>query len=858
MDESMEVTPSEAITKQEHPPENQQPSAEETFVPPTAASNDLQEPSGTTGIKRAAPRDDEFQGRKKICGPPTDMSGELEELMATIGDNADKNIVETLESLRTTLIESLETQESLIINIFARCIKFKPEKLTIYSTLAGLVNVSSPDFGKELINRIVFELNTSLAEGKFDIALRIITFVADLSNAGLITREAVANLLNQFTEFVETENLQTDFFVYTVLHTLPWIGRNFYISSPELLDAIHDKVSTYIGKRKKHHLKSLQVWTGKLEQEQEDYIDSLWKQILQLRKDEWNEEHILRVNIAFKNVLSESQKHDLPEVIVPEYNENTEYPLPRIVFRLFTQDDITDNDSLLPSADSIERFLVEEDLNWIISNNYLNWRVCGRELLSYYRGESIPLEHCIVEVIFGQIFRLPEAPYMELFYGALLIELCRKSANKMPQVLAHATQTLYSRSHHMQLVCVERFVNWFSYHLSNFQFRWSWNQWSDCVNLHDLSPKYIFVRETIEKCMRLSFYKKVCEILPEDFVALLPQEPVFKFVVDNVDHPAHEESKLFALKIRNKASPEEIILAVKRNEDEVKEGECVYDPDLVAIFTGTLLKLANQTFSHTFAALNKYHNAFMEFVKYADIMQPVLLRTIHECWGNHIQFIILIIDKLLKMQVFDPHIIIAWVFSGDLKEEIGRSWVWEVLNIAITRASKQYYLHKEAKDHAQGVYDRKVSKLESLKKNAVAEDSLFEGEEMDIIYNIDEEEEIDTSKNQDARVAALSDELNKAVIAHDKAADDLRNVVLDVCHKFSLAITENLYASEEEGVPFDTPFYRFLVGRFKEVLILHWREIFLYWKDVESELLNSTAIDDRIREIFQEFRALKY
>lgn len=48
------------------------------------------------------------------------MSDELEELMATIGDNTDKNIVETLESLRTTLTDSLETQESLIINIFAR------------------------------------------------------------------------------------------------------------------------------------------------------------------------------------------------------------------------------------------------------------------------------------------------------------------------------------------------------------------------------------------------------------------------------------------------------------------------------------------------------------------------------------------------------------------------------------------------------------------------------------------------------------------------------------------------------------------------------------------------------------------
>lgn len=40
--------------------------------------------------------------------------------MATVGDNAEKNIVETLESLRATLTESLETDESFIINVFAR------------------------------------------------------------------------------------------------------------------------------------------------------------------------------------------------------------------------------------------------------------------------------------------------------------------------------------------------------------------------------------------------------------------------------------------------------------------------------------------------------------------------------------------------------------------------------------------------------------------------------------------------------------------------------------------------------------------------------------------------------------------
>lgn len=97
------------------------------------------------------------------------------------------------------------------------------------------------------------------------------------------------------------------------MHTLPWIGRSFYLLSPELLEPVFEKLDNYINNRKKHHLKSLQVWTGKLEQEQEDYIDSLWSQILHLRQMDWNEEHILRVDIAFKNVLVESQKHELPQ-----------------------------------------------------------------------------------------------------------------------------------------------------------------------------------------------------------------------------------------------------------------------------------------------------------------------------------------------------------------------------------------------------------------------------------------------------------------------------------------------------------------------------------------------------------------
>lgn len=82
------------------------------------------------------------------------------------------------------------------------------------------------------------------------------------------------------------------------------------------------------------------------------YLDCLWAQIQKLKKDRWQERHILRPYIAFDSVLCEALQHNLPPFTPPGHMPDAQYPMPRVVFRMFDYTDAPEvrKMGLLPAA----------------------------------------------------------------------------------------------------------------------------------------------------------------------------------------------------------------------------------------------------------------------------------------------------------------------------------------------------------------------------------------------------------------------------------------------------------------------------------------------------------------------------
>ncbi|KAK2501988.1 hypothetical protein MC885_008576 [Smutsia gigantea] len=732
--------------------------------------------------------------KRRKTSDANETEDHLESLICKVGEKSACSLESNLEGLAGVLEADLPNYKSKILRLLCTVARLLPEKLTIYTTLVGLLNARNYNFGGEFVEAMIRQLKESLKANNYNEAVYLVRFLSDLVNCHVIAAPSMVAMFENFVSVTQEEDVpqvRRDWYVYAFLSSLPWVGKELYEKKDAEMDRIFTNTESYL----KYHR----------------YLDCLWAQIQKLKKDRWQERHILRPYLAFDSILCEALQHNLPPFTPPPHTEDSVYSMPRVIFRMF---DYTDDPEgpVMPGSHSVERFVIEENLHCIIKSHWKERKTCAAQLVSYPGKNKIPLNYHIVEVIFAELFQLPAPPHIDVMYTTLLIELCKLQPGSLPQVLAQATEMLYMRLDTMNTTCVDR---------------------SDCLTQDPESPKPKFVREVLEKCMRLSYHQRILDIVPPTFSALCPANPscIYKYGDESSNSlPGHSVALCLAVAFKSKATNDEIFSILKDvpnpNQDDDDDEGFSFNPLKIEVFVQTLLHLAAKSFSHSFSALAKFHEVFKTLAE-IDEGKLHVLRVMFEVWRNHPQMIAVLVDKMIRTQIVDCAAVANWIFSSELSRDFTRLFVWEILHSTIRKMNKHVLKIQKELEEAK----EKLARQHKRRSD-------------------------DDDRSSDRKDGALEEQIERLQEKVESAQSEQKNLFLVIFQRFIMILTEHLVRCETDGTSVLTPWYKNCIERLQQIFLQHHHIIQQYMVTLEN-LLFTAELDPHILAVFQQFCALQ-
>jgi nuclear cap-binding protein subunit 1 len=262
-------------------------------------------------------------------------------------------------------------------------------------------------------------------------------------------------------------------------------------------------------------------------------------------------------DIEQQSKMDECAKHVLPAIKIPEAVIAGPRPLfPEIYFSVYAGQDVES----VPSPTNIAASLIRDALVDTINILDFNRNITARNLIEVdcyfspktFIARATPFdrlrdvepgkstwkpEDVAVDAVFSQLFQLPSSEHKSVYFHSVLTEACKQAPAAIAPSLGRAIRYLYKNLYRLDLELVNRFIDWFSHHLSNFGFTWKWTEWVDDVQLSDIHPQKAFILGAIDKEIRLSFAQRIKNTLPDPYQSLIGPEmekdvPDFKFAND--------------------------------------------------------------------------------------------------------------------------------------------------------------------------------------------------------------------------------------------------------------------------------------------------------------------------------------
>jgi len=622
--------------------------------------------------------------------PEEDFKNKLTSLIVRIGDKLSDSLASNIDGLANALLTDISNHNSTIQTILFKCISSLPYKTPIYGTLVGLMNVKNFQFGKEIVCTLIDEINSAFANKKFFSLKLLIRFIPELILANVLHTNAIFELYETLLSVLNTPDYtqnKADYYVYLVMSTIPFIGEHLAKNNLGQLNAVLDEVESYVASRSNDDKKFYQPYT-----DFDDRLDLLMKQLKNLRDENgWVVNSILQPHKHFIEQLSAStQQHILPPINLPINDSDYEYPsYNKPLFRLF-----------IDEQKSIERYIIED---YIIDTLYFfnsNHKECSRFI--YSLPVSFDIGDIVVETLLSEMYMLPKPTFKEIYYSLIFIDLFKSQPSIVP-VFAYAINTLFENIDKLDIEIIDRFALTFAHHLSNFDYKWIWQDWRTSLptyvpqegsggedkqemeaqqdpNLVEF--KVLFIKRVLQSLCRLSYLDKIKSSVPAEYYSFLPPAPgpIFKF--PSKSNPEEESKEMVAeshqllLSFKTKEPLEKIISHISSISSEVNQPE---------LLTKCILKNGSISFSHLTYAVERYITLFKTVLKNESDRQECI-RSIFEFWQTSHQHIVIVLDKFITFKIINPLDSILFLLNKEnYQQYIFEPFAWEIIHNSILK-----------------------------------------------------------------------------------------------------------------------------------------------------------------------------
>ncbi|TQN73658.1 Nuclear cap-binding protein subunit 1 [Colletotrichum shisoi] len=594
--------------------------------------------------------------------------------------------------------EDVELRESFIGLVLQLSLE-QPLKTPFVAAVILLVNTLKPEIVDEILAKLSAAIQERIQSGEWRDVKLYLKLLACLQSS--LDGEGVFPVLEElFGRAVDLQTASSDDTIGTelvkiILLTIPYImaaapgqwqqkaadlmdKTEIIASEPHALQALIDP---YIPEKEDQPTGSMSV------------IALLQKQLQHEAANGWELSCLPRPwklpleEIEAQEKLDSATKHSLPPIAVPEKILAGSRPLfPEVYFSVYSNQEVES----VPPVTDIAASLVRDGLVDTINILDYNRNVTARYLIDldcYFSDTTFvkratPFdrlkdiesgrstwkpEDVAVDAVFSQLFQLPTPEHKLVYYHSVLTEACKIAPAAIAPSLGRAIRHMYRNSSRMDLELSQRFVDWFSHHLSNFGFTWKWTEWVDDVYLPDLNPQKAFIIGALDKEIRLSFAQRIKGTLPEPYQPLIGPEkekdvPDFKFNDDST--PFAAEGREIAALLRRKAPDEEFQPIIERIHSLAIERSL--DPLVTStdIFVTAVCWVGSKSLSHVLACIERTKDRLLDVGGASEVAKAQIITAVMSYWAAQPGVAISIVEKLLNYSILLPTTVIEWALVG--------------------------------------------------------------------------------------------------------------------------------------------------------------------------------------------------